>query len=505
MKHLLELAKIVTRKKVGKVEILDETILNDKTSLYAEFYDALVNAKFETDEDAAKHFYDATPLDDRYRKLKSRLKKRLLNHVFYLDVNEPSYSNYKRAYITCYKNFSLLKIMIANGARLSFEKIAKQTITQAVKFDFTDIVVTISKHLCSHYSLTGDRRNFREYNEVLQKYVKILNAEIQVESLVQEVIMISAKASTFTDEEKEIALANLAKVRDIDQKVSSYNIKYYTFYLGVIVTQITQDYQQLMKICDEAEKYYNQNIDFYQKEQLAMFAMYRMTACIILKDYDNGNTSAERCLDLFSEGSINWLIFHEYYFLLAMHTENYAKAAEIYERAVSLSQFTYTNPLRKEKWKIFEGYLNYILESEAIESEALSGEANNFKLYKFLNEVPIFTRDKSGYNVAILSLQILYLLEKGDFDGIIDKAESIRMYTQRHLKKEDSIRSYYFMKMLRKMEQLSFDYQKTLAATAGLYSKLQSNKGNVYEWEIIPYEKLWEKVLHKLKEEEQYA
>lgn len=503
MKYLLELAKIVTRRKVGKVDLFDETTLDDPNSLYGVFYKGLVEEKYKSDDQAAELIYNTTPLDDKYRQLKSRTKKRLLNHLFFIDINDPSYSDYKKAYLSCYKNLSILKILLANSARNSFEKTAKQTVVQAIKYDFTDIIIICCRHLCSHYSLRADSKKFTEYSDLLNKYLEIFNAEVQAEQLMQEIMLKSAKTSTYSEEHKELANSNSQKVNNLANKYDSYNIKYFSFYLSCLTTQITQDHKKLIETCDAAEQYYEAHPEFYQKEILAMFAVFKISAYLQLRDYKNGEKSAEKCLQFFTEGTNNWLMFLENYFLLAMHTKNYFKAKEIFDKAVNNPKFEYTSQLRQEKWKIFEAYLNYIFVNEKLLED--SEEADSpFKLYKFLNEVPTYTKDKTGYNVAILVLQVLWLLEQGNFDGIIDKAESLRMYSQRHLKKDDSLRSYYFMKMLRKMEQHSFDYHKTLAATENLNEKLISGESSlVSEWEVIPYEYLWEKVILKLKEEEE--
>ena len=87
MKHILEIAKIVTKKKVKKIEIFDDYSLSQKSSKFNDFYEAVVNDKFETDEQAAEYLYGSPSTDDKYRQLKSRFKKRLLNTLFFLDVN----------------------------------------------------------------------------------------------------------------------------------------------------------------------------------------------------------------------------------------------------------------------------------------------------------------------------------------------------------------------------------------------------------------------------------
>ncbi len=87
MKNLIEISKIVTKKKVKKIEIFDDHSLKHKNSKFNEFYEALMSNKFRNDRDAASFLYSCSPTDDKYRQLKSRFRKRLLNTLFFLDVN----------------------------------------------------------------------------------------------------------------------------------------------------------------------------------------------------------------------------------------------------------------------------------------------------------------------------------------------------------------------------------------------------------------------------------
>jgi hypothetical protein len=53
MRTLIEISKIVTKKRISKIEIFDKSLLNKKESKFNEFYEGLVNNDFKTDEEAA--------------------------------------------------------------------------------------------------------------------------------------------------------------------------------------------------------------------------------------------------------------------------------------------------------------------------------------------------------------------------------------------------------------------------------------------------------------------
>ncbi len=505
MKNLIEISKVVTKKRISKIEIFDKTLLNRKDSKFNEFYEGLVNDKFANDEEAAMYLYNTSPLDDKYRQLKSRFSKRLLNTLFFLDSNDPSFSDYHRANYTCNKNWAQIRILLNSGARHAAIKIASKTLAVAISYKFSDIILNCSRILMSNASLSGNDKEYEEFAELTTKALKNLEEEIRAEEMYQRLTINFATSAVSANELSHIADKYYEEVTKLCQTSDSFQLHFLKYQIGILNTQIKNNYKQTIKICEEAEQYLEKNPNFNQKIKLANLALIKISSYLQLRDYENGRKNAEKCLDLVQEGSNNWFVFLEYYFLLAMHTENYINAAAIYIKVINHPRFIYTNEERKEKWKIFEAYINYIFETENLDRELLSNDPakRKFRLLKFLNEVPNFTKDKKGYNVSILVIQIIYMLEKGEYTNIINRSEAMNVYCSRYLRKDDSYRSSLFLKMLLTLVKEDFGYERTKQMAHKYLRKMQEGdpEGNtsVNEWEIIPYEILWEKVLNRLK------
>ena len=73
--------------------------------------------KYLTDEDASLDIYNEDPKNETYRKLKYRLQERLLNTLFFIDIQQYAKSNYEKALNRAYKNWSLNRILIEKGLR----------------------------------------------------------------------------------------------------------------------------------------------------------------------------------------------------------------------------------------------------------------------------------------------------------------------------------------------------------------------------------------------------
>lgn len=504
MKNLIEISKIVTKKRISKIEIFDKSLLNKKDSKFNEFYEGLVNNQFNNDDDAARVLYETTPLDDKYRQLKSRFSKRLMNTLFFLDANDPSFSNYHSAYYTCNKNWALIRILLSSGARNAASKLAAKTLHVAQGFRFTDIVLNCARILMSNSSLSGKAKEYDEYAEIANKALSDLQAEMQSEELYQRLTLGLATSASVDDERAARAEEYLKTVEQLAAHSDSYSLHFNMHQIKIMALQFRGDYAGTIKACELAEKFLDDNPPFRQEVKLASLALTKINCYLQLRDYENGRKNAEKCLELFNEGSNNWFVFLESYFLLAMHTENYINAAGIYLKVINHPRFQFTAPERQEKWKIFEAYLNYIFETENLNKDLLSDEGKRkFRILKFLNEVPHFSKDKKGFNVAILVIQILYMLEKGDYTGIINRSEALNVYCSRYLRKDDSFRSSCFLKMLLTMEKEDFKYERTRQMAMKYLKKMTEEDGEennvVNEWEIIPYETLWDKVLNRLR------
>lgn len=502
MKLLSELVEIVTRQRLEKVQTIDINELEDKQSQYAKFYNALKDGQVKSDQDAAAYFYDTDTSDDRYRKLKSRFKKRLLNYLFFLDINKSSYSDYHNASHTCHKNLMLCRILKANGARYSFEKLAKQTLHQALKYNLNSITVPLTNDLLTHYSFTGKSTDYHKTLHIYEQANAELNAEYEAMRAMEATVLANLKNRS-REKQAEIAeqsSCTISKLRE--QFPDNYKLNYFYFYIHSLYHQIQYDFDALNNICQMAEDYYESHKLFYQNSILAQFSLMRMPALLNLRDTQTGLKVIKKSLQYFSEGKTNWILTMEFYFLLAMQAQRYKMAADIFLQVVNNSRFKYTQDIRKEKWRIFHAYLHYIFDVKRLDKRLLRNKyIPNFNASNFLNNIPHASSDKSGLNMAVITLQIQYLLKENQLDAIFDKMDALNIYAYRYLKKKENKRAYTYIRMLQTAEKKSFIPKYVKEETAEMHQTLY-HATDIYsaEWEILPYEVMWEHALHFMQE-----
>ena len=287
MKNLIEISKIVTKKKVRKIEIFDDHSLKNKNSKFNDFYESLMLGKFKNDRDAASALYDCSPTDDKYRQLKSRFRKRLLNTLFFLDINLPSTSNYERAYYSSNKEWTLVKILLSNNANSTASALAKHILSTALKFKFADVIVNCARILREHAADEGDEKSYEVYDGHVKQFANILEAEIRSEELYQRVIMnylkppsknqnLREKIDTYCD-----ALVGLSEI--YDSPVIVYNM----YLVWAYRFQMLHDFSSMLEVCSKAEAYIEENPTYYRRDKMAIFQLKKMSAYLHLKDWKN--------------------------------------------------------------------------------------------------------------------------------------------------------------------------------------------------------------------------
>jgi hypothetical protein len=504
MKNLIEISRIVTKKKVRKIEVFDSATLDSANSKFAEFYEALMAGKFKNDRDAATFLYDCSPTDDKYRQLKSRFRKRLLNTLFFLDTNTPSTANYDRAYFSCNKEWTLVRILIVNNAHLTAVDQAKTVLSTALKYRFADVIVNCCRILRQYASLAGNEAEFEEYDTRLKEYSLVLEAETQSEELYQRVLLQYSKPAGeivhLVEKFGEYCDALVA----LSESYSASSIVYYNMLLvWTYRFEIQRDYENMLQVCARAEQYIEENPDFLQQDKLATFHLKKMSAYLHLRDFKNGRANVEKSLQLFQEGSDEWFLFMEYYLLLAFHTDNFLNVFAIFNRAKANPKFKKLDSDSREKWKVYEVYMSYFLESnKGQQAEAFKAQAKkNFKVSRFLNDAVLYPKEQRVLSIHLLIAQLLFLLDNNNLVQAAEKVDRLKSYIPKQLENQEHFRMIQFIRLLNQLAKANFQ-PNNLENTEKHYDHLIEQpffyRGLLNELEIVPFEKLWNHILARL-------
>ena len=485
MEALKELIRIITPGKLRFIQLIGDRGDNHIDELYK-----LMHAsKIQSIEEVSQYFYSDSDQKLRYsRNLKSKLFKRLMNTLFLIAPDERS-SATQKAYFICYRNFAALKILSGLGVIKSFVPLTEKTIRKAKAYGFNEIVASLACLLRRYYGeLAGDIKKYQHYAKLALEYDELVHAENLAEYYNTEFLIhfsTSRAAKPHLIDKMQYYIDTLEKYTVVH---NSPKLHFCYFRLLITKFQIQANHEKVIEIAEEARQHF---LVLERETPVAMrflFYYYAIPSCIHLGRFSEALQTIRECLTMVAVNTYNYFAVLFYQVLLGFHSEN----RQLSEQAIDMiDQNKIPTESLKEQWRIVTAYVHFCQDKD-------------FRLGKFLNQVPIFDQDKRGNKINILILQILFLLRDQRYNEIFDRIEALKQYTHRYLRKDETFRSNCFVKMLLQLPQANFHKVAVERKAKPFLFRLQkvpinlSRQGS--ELEIIPYEVLWKKVVEMLDE-----
>ena len=500
MQDLHELAYIVKNHGKRNTDLLANLV--GDTSLAYQFYTGITDQQFATDDKAAAHF-DTDKSSSKYQKLKAKLKANLIDSLFLIDFKQNSSTERQKAYYECNKEMAAMKMLLGKNARTASISLCHKILKQALRFEFSELVMEIARTLRLHYGAReGNLKKYEHYNRLYQDYQTIYQMENLAEELYTDLIVKFVKSKATDEEIQKKAISYAEQLAPIMDKYDAYRLHLCGNLIRIMIHTTVNDYAGAAKACEKAITFFERK-PYLASVPLQIWRFQQLVCYTQLRQFEAGKVVADKCAALLEEGSFNWFQYQELCLVLSMHTQNYQQAYVVFNQTVEHKRFKYLPESVKESWKIFEAYVHYLIKVDRIAPSADDRRFNNFRLGRFLNETPIYSKDKRGMNIPILVIQILFMILHRKYEDAIHRIEAIEKYCTRYLRKNDTFRSNCFIKMLLLIPASGF-HRAGLALKAEKYlEKLQSFSLDVanqpHEIEILPYEDLWALVLDSME------
>jgi hypothetical protein len=499
MKDIQELAYIIKQLQLKVLNPTGQPM--DRDTILYRFYQGLERGEFATDEGAEKVLYPEGASAAKYRRLKSTLRDRMLSAIAAFEANGNDFSDYQRAYYTCHRDWLTVKILIGQNANTAAIGQAIRLLKEVQRYEFTMLTMDIAAYLAYQFGLReSNDKKFREANELYTNCRLLIDAECMAEQFYMQLMV---KVVNQLAPNKEVATLAEEYYQQIAGKMhqfSSYKLYLYGNMINMMRYSAINQFEAVLPICNDAIAFFEKK-PFEARVPLQMFYYQKLLCLIQLRQFEESREVAKRCINLTNEGNFNWFKYKELYLKLTFYSQNYSEGAHIIKAVLSHTRFDFLPDSNKELWKIYESY-SYLL-AKMGKIDGLS--TNKFKLNKFVNETRIFSKDKSGMNVAIIVLKTMYLLVERRYDQILDDVVGIERYCSRYLSNQNSLRSSNFIKMLLQIPLGQFDAILVEKRAKRYFKGLDKNPrllhDQTYEVEIIPYETLWELALEILRKE----
>jgi len=498
MNDIVELVNLLSKTKLQMNGVWSAVI--EPNSKMERLYEAIQQRKVLTDEDAKAYFESINEDAGTLPNIKNKLKERMLDAVFLLDFKDSSFSNRQKAFYECHKKWAAGMILLIRNLKISGIDLLEKLLRHTVRFEFTELTLDILRVLRLQYStVDGDFKKYQQVREQFRQYESIWMMENKAEDYYADLMSHFTNSKASKTELTDQAVAYYKELEPFMQECEAFKLHLFGRLIHLMVHSIVNNYAATAKLCEEAIAFFDKK-DYNSGLPLQVFYYNLIVSYIQLREFDKGQVIIKRSEQFFEEGSFNWFKLQELFFQLSMHTGHYNEAYAIYQKVSEHPRFPAMLPQITEMWTIFQSYLYYLIKIGHISDDA---KLSKFRINKFLNEIPLFSKDKAGMNIPILIVQVLHSIADRDYDKSVDRIEGIEKYCTRYLKDKTTYRSNNFIKMMLQIPIAVFQREEVERKAGKYFQNLQKTPLEVanqtHEVEIIPYEALWSLTLETLK------
>jgi hypothetical protein len=505
LSSLKELIGLLGRIKLRQLNVIGKENRGNKTSLTQQLFNKIESGEITFDEQVGDYFFDGSQYPQQYgRRLIQKLKDRLLPTVFLIDLNQPKYSDIQRAYYSTHRNYALVQMLLGQQARTAAIELAEETITHSIKFGFTTISLDLSKSLYFHYGVIAPNKKKRElYKKIFLEQKQLLEAEHHVEVLFTELHQESASSRGFIAINSDKTKSYSDEMKILLSKFSSNKLDNLAYRIIFFEYEQNNDHKGVIDATKDALSRFENRPFKVSNSVLFGYSLKIIQSSILLGQINEADSYIKKASNYTSSGARNWFILQEFHLMLHFHTRNWEAAYDILLETINNEGYKRQPAIIQEQWIVYKGYIQYLITIGKIQLKG-GEQPKSFRIGKFLNEVPTYSKDKRGTNISIIIIQLLFLLQKRQYDQYIDRVDALRMYAHRYLRNDETFRSNCFIQMMLQIPKANFNRMMAVRKADKYWNRLlevpleKAKQGS--EVEIIPYETLWTFALQSLEE-----
>ncbi|MDQ2795018.1 MAG: hypothetical protein M3Y12_13575 [Bacteroidota bacterium] len=492
MNELANLARIVTSRRLAVLPIIDLDQTTD--SRESQLVDMLLTGAARTQVQAAKALYGQGTAANlvAMKRLRSRVQAKLLNHLYFLDHGDPLSLVSRRYQMACLDLLHKGIALYTEGDYVLSQRLLRRCLTEAVAGEFTPYAVQSARQLCTIYAQLNKPVPYRRADLLLLEGLRVQQLEDEAERLYTSTLLTMSGPVKGRRALLPQMPERLQQLEALHRRAKSFSTFFLLYRLRLMHEELVGNFAELIRLTGAATRQYRQGKLNPRRFDPRFNAFASITAYLRGRQPAKGLRLAQEGIGLFAASSGNWFMFQENHVLLALHSRKYDYAQQLLAQVAQNPAVAKLRPADVERWDLYRSYADFVA-PPAQPAATLPA--------KWALLLPEYSRDKSGLNLAILVLQLLHQLRQHNLDEATVRLERLRKYQQRHLHADCSPRSRLFLRLLRGLADTSFDPAKARQRGRATLETLSHtpNPGEAFaEVEIIPYEHLWELLLHQL-------
>ncbi len=502
MKHFPEIIRILERFRERRTDTVDTDFRAQTKNKEFLLYEGIRSGKFSNDVQAADMLYEVPPTDTRYSSMKNRLKVRMLNSMFHLNMRRAGFSEAGQAFYASHRYALIVQIMTALGSRRAGKHLAERTLRLATKFALTDVSLAMAIRLRKDAGTLARPHEFEHYDALVKKLFQAYHDELLSIEYFDRIGIIFQRYSGNVAHHADQFLEYEAALRPLLNKDSTFTFQLNYYRILVTSRNASNRHKEVIEGAQKGIAFLESNPILLQKERIADFWLFQLTSYLGIRNFKGAQRAAEACATLFNTGSNNWFAFEDSHFYLLMTTLRFEDANALYTEVTSHTRFPLQGEILQAQFEIYRFYLTFALKT--LPNYAPPEKPVRFNFEAMVRRADEAKRDKPGMNMALRFAQIIHLFDIQAYDKIDDLMEPMQNYRTRHIKASSTEQSTIFFRLLKIMVKYSFEYKRCLRMGAKLHEHLKSgsfeNVDPNQEVQILPYAWLWDWMLERMKE-----
>ncbi|MEM9846271.1 MAG: hypothetical protein AAF847_00175 [Bacteroidota bacterium] len=460
-----------------------------KLNLSDELFEKVLVGDIRSEEEAADLFYGVW--DHRYRELRGRFIDALTTSLLMIDFKGKDLPVHSKEHYRLMREVLAAKILQGQTQQKSAIFFAERCYKRGKELHLYDIVRDAIIILKNYYGTKAIKaKEYDAYYKEWRAVENILKQEQHAHHLYASMLLHYKKNSHRVVECIEKYQAYVNQLIPF-LSCPSLRFQLFTRLIRMNVFGIQYDFQGMLDCTNEDIDYFG-SMNPVPNTYYFLSLLQKVGACQRLGMYEEALDTIRVAQRTVNDRSLNYFTLKYQSFFIRMQTGGYEQARTIYEQVIRHKRYKTFPAYLLEEWEVGGAYLRLIEEMGLLTARSKP----TFKLAKFLNSVPEYSKDKRVKHVPIYIVHILFFLLRSKRGELIDRIDRIEQYCAKHLRYNEAIRSNAFIKALLEIPKRSFHAVAVERHAKKYLDKMKSvdphENGKRLDLEIIPYETLWQ-------------
>jgi hypothetical protein len=425
MKEIANLARIVTLRRTRQRSLLDlDAARPGKEERLMQ--EIIVNPEI-TALQLTKSLYGTNSIGNQaaMRQLRARLQDKLLNHLFFLDHSDPRLVVSRRYEVECLDLLHKATILLLEGEYALSERLLRRCMRLAAQGDFTTYEEQAAQRLLSIYAEQHQQSKYEKISQDIARLRATTDCEQEAEMLFFDVQLGAEEAVAKRYEITSKLPAYLERLEELYRLAPTFGTFIALYRVRLAYAGLTGRYQDIIHETERATAMLEAGTLNVRRFDQRFNHFMNVYAHLRGRRPQEGLKLAEAFAETIHPTSSNWFYFYEHYLLLALHAGEYEQAQRLLQVAHKNPSYSRLRPAALERWELLEAYIELALPIEQVSLK----RRNQLAVFAALT-VPEYSRDKRGYNVAILVFQLVHYLQQRLLEPVLVRLERLRKYQQ---------------------------------------------------------------------------